>query len=744
MPRVVQILSAMSRWEKWTLAVLSVAFVLSAAGLVQRFHTENTVLVASTGGTYIEGSVGELQPLNPWFIVQNDVNRDIVSLVFAGLLKYNPQTKKIEEDLATMEVSKDNKVYTLKLRDGVQWQDSTAKAPHPVTADDVLFTYETIQDPDFPNLLLQQNFRGVKIEKVDDRTVRFTLDEAYSFFPSNLTLGLLPKKSFEGFPVAKYEQMLDFGYAPVGAGPYRVKSVVPTELSSEVTLEKFPRAFGPEYHLERIVFRIFPDYSTLLSDIRNLQGVRLVPKNDAGAPMVPKRFIARNYYLPQYVALFLNLDRKPLQDQKLRTGLQQGTDKQAIVDAIHESVIVDTPLMEMDLSDWHYKLDAGAAQGALLASKWNLPERVRLQKVLEQQEANKTGALHVPLTVVQIDPAQGLTLSGSYETIPRASHVNGVPLLATASGAGTWTAHFPFQTGTGALKPGDNLLTLTDDRGKTLDSYYLFVTADPAEYKRAVEERRLASSFSQTRTGQIQQDQKVTIGDLFLDRGMLRLRQKSDPVSVRVNEKGEQLKLTLLTSPTPPVYKKVAQLVKEQWARLGVLVDVQVPVSRDEFEQRLLTRDYDVLLFGQSLLDNMDSYPYWHSTGVQKLTGHESDLRRDAYNLSQYSSFKADSLLETIRRTSDEKERTQALADLRTVLKQDVPAIFLYSPLYTFAHSDRIQGIDLGSLSLHSDRFLSLHDWYAKEERVFVKGKSWGSFFGWLWSLPFGGAKKQS
>ena len=206
-------------------------------------------------------------------------------------------------------------------------------------------------------------------------------------------------------------------------------------------------------------------------------------------------------------------------------------------------------------------------------------------------------------------------------------------------------------------------------------------------------------------------------------------------MSVRHNDSGDLLSLTLLTSPTPEKYKQIGEILQKQWAALGVHLSVEVPKTELEFEERLLSRDYDILLFGQSLLDNLDSFPYWHSSGIQKLTGKKEDLRRDAYNLSSYTSFKADALLEVIRSTRNEKERAAALTQLREILKQDVPAIFLYAPTYTYAHQQSIQGIELGSLSLHSDRFLSLHNWFIKQERVFRAGKGWLSFFPWLGSF---------
>jgi ABC-type transport system substrate-binding protein len=728
-------IGAYVRWERWILAGLAVLFLGSLGILLTRFYWSNTHLVPRSGGTYIEGSVGELLPLNPWFTVTNDVNRDIVSLVFSGLLKYNPATQKIEEDLATMTKSKDGLTYTLKLKKDLFWHDSNEEKPHPVTANDVVFTYQTIQDPRFPNTLLRQNFQGVEIEKVDDRTVQFTLDDPYSFFPSNLTLGLLPKSSFEGVPPDRLDQALDFAFHPIGAGPYQMHAIAQTELSTEVTLERFDRSVPPEYLLDRIVFRIFPDYQSLLSDTRNLDGIRLVPYTDRGEPASPGRFTPRSYTLPQYVALFFNLDRKIVQDKQLRLGLQLGTNKQEMVDAIGQAEIMDTPLLEIDTSDWRYSFDAAAAQGALFESAWYFPEKVRLQRLLEQREANNVGFLRVT-PIAFLETGALLTVTGSIKDLKDATGVklNNVPVQPHPTQSGAWIARLP-TAGTGALKQGDNLVKLVDGKGKILDSFYLWRTGSALQFQRANQEQRLLDLFLRSKTAAVPIADKIGAQDLFQDKGFLRRRTPQDPVGTRVNDANQKLALTLVTSDTPPTYQEVAKTIQKQWAALGVQVNIVVPKTRQEFEDRLLKRDYDLLLFGQSLLDNLDSYPYWHSSGEQNLSGKRSDLKIDAYNLSQYSSFEADSLLETIRRTSDESERADSLKKLRAVLAKDVPAIVLYTPVYTFAHRQDILGLELGDLSLHSDRFLTLDRWYVKQQRVFLPGKGWTSFFGWLSSL---------
>lgn len=718
------------RVERRLLVVLGGLFVLSLAILLTLFYRDETVLVPASGGTYIEGSVGTLQPLNPWFTVQNDVNRDIVSLVFPGLLKYNPQTRKIEEDLATMQRSGDGRTYTLTLKDGLQWQDSTAEVPHQITADDVVFTYKTVQDERFPNSLLRQNFRGVFIEKVDDRTVRFSLETPYYFFPSNLTLGLLPKKSFDGVPVDRLDQALDFGFHPVGSGPYQVKSIVQTDLSTEVTLERFDRGFGPVYKLDRVIFRIFPDFNSLLSDLRNLDGIRLVPRNDKGSPIVPQEMTTSSYTLPQYVALFFNLEKSIPKDQKLRLGLQLGTNKQKIVDEVYESVIVDTPLLELPSTDWRFRYDPVAAQGALFESQWYFPEKLRLQRLLEQNDTNSMGELKIP-TVALLDTGAVLTVTGSLVNVGTGSTVNGIPIQQSATG--TWIVALPTAAGTGSLRLGFNTVRLADPKGKVVDTAYVWRAAKAAEYQRAAEEQRLVQVFLETKKpGSAQQ---LSVEDLRLDQGFLRKRITTDGMDIRVNDRGESLRLRLLTSSSPPQYKTIAEALAAQWKKLGIDVVVEVPAERTVFEERLLRRDYDVLLFGQSLLDNLDSYPYWHSSGVQKITQNKSELRLDAYNLSQFSLADADVLLETIRRTSDERERIVALRKLNDILKREIPAIPLYSPTYTFALDEDLLGVELGSLSLHSDRFLSLDHWYAKQERVFKPGKGWLQFIPWVMSI---------
>jgi hypothetical protein len=446
---------------------------------------------------------------------------------------------------------------------------------------------------------------------------------------------------------------------------------------------------------------------------------------------VPRQFHALNYTLPQYVALFFNLERPYVKDQQLRLGLLLGTNKQDIVDSIGESLIVDTPLLQIDVSDWRYQYDPRAAQGALFSSNWNLPEKVRLQRLLEMREANQIGPLHIA-PIVLLDTGAALTVTGSIVETSTGVTLDGIPVERDRSSSGSWIAVLPTVGSTGSLSLGQNLVKLLDEDENIIDSSYVWRTDKTNDYKRAVEEQNILELFIASRDGSLPEEERIGYEDLFLEHGMLRRKLSTDPQEIRINDAGDKLSLVLLTSSNPQQYRQVAEMMRDQWERLGVHVGIVIPETRQDFEERLLKRDYDVLLFGQSLLDNLDSYPYWHSSGVQKITGNRNDLRLDAYNLSQFTSFEADSLLEIIRQTNDEKERNQALEELRELLESHVPAIFLYSPLYTYAYRGDLHGVALGNFSLHSDRFLTLNRWFKKQQREFLSGRGWMSFPSWL------------
>ena len=146
--------------EKAISLVLIVLMLLSGWRLVLgNWAGQNLFTLLSGGHSYSEGMIGSITRLNPVYADLNEVDKDITSLIFEGLSKYDPEQKKVVENIATHTLDESKKIYTFTLKEGIAWQDG-----QPVTADDVYYTYhDVIQSPDFENPILKSIFLVVNI-----------------------------------------------------------------------------------------------------------------------------------------------------------------------------------------------------------------------------------------------------------------------------------------------------------------------------------------------------------------------------------------------------------------------------------------------------------------------------------------------------------------------------------------------------------------------------------------------------
>ncbi len=316
------------RWPRWSklrwrilggVAVVVLAILLRV--LWQQFFLDHSKVVPDFGGIYTEATVGSVYNLNPLAENSTFVDRDIQGLVFGGLLRYNPLTEKIEDHLGTLQVSDRGKTYEVILKDGVKFSDGEN-----IDIADVLFTYETLlQNPNFKNQNLSQAFEYVEIDVVDAHTISFKLPEQNIFFPSLLTLPILPKSYFKN---ALIEEVLDpdffFNRRPVGAGPFRVKNIIPED-------KRFYRVFlepNPHYHLgkpfiEQMVFYVYASSEPLIfNHTWPTMFTRLkLGEFDQVEPELYQEYNRYSYKLPRFVGVFFNLDKAIPSQPKFRQAL---------------------------------------------------------------------------------------------------------------------------------------------------------------------------------------------------------------------------------------------------------------------------------------------------------------------------------------------------------------------------------------------------------------------------------------
>jgi len=183
---------------------------------------------------------------------------------------------------------------------------------------------------------------------------------------------------------------------------------------------------------------------------------------------------------------------------------------------------------------------------------------------------------------------------------------------------------------------------------------------------------------------------------------------ETDKIWEKKISKSETQKLTFsISTSNIAELKKTADILKEDWALLNIPVEVQTFDSSDLNQSVIGQRKYDALLFGQTVNRSLDLFAFWHSS--QRNTG---------YNVAMYTNSKVDKLLEDIRQISDKDERIKKYAQFETEIKNDIPAIFIYSPEFIYILPERVLGFKSGLINNRSERFEEINNWYIETDKI--------------------------
>lgn len=344
----------MTRHIRWQILLIIVGAVLVAILLTYLAFNYTTVLRPGHGGTYVEGIAGFPRYINPLLSGYNDVDRDICALMFSGLTRLNSYGE-VEPDLArAWEVTPDGLSYTFYLRSSAQWHDGT-----PLTADDVVFTIGLLQASDFPGPpeLGATLWRTVNIEKIDRRTVRFTLPEPYAPFLDYTSVSILPAHLMRGIHAGALPAA-QFNIRPVGSGPFQLEELeVEGDTITAMVLEKFPDYYRARPYLDRVQLRFYPSYQAAFSAYAagEVEGVGGIATADL--PRAPGDLFSA--HTAEYGLVFLNLNRSDLpffQEPEVRQALLYALDRQQIIDTAldGQALITHSPLLP---GTWAYKTD---------------------------------------------------------------------------------------------------------------------------------------------------------------------------------------------------------------------------------------------------------------------------------------------------------------------------------------------------------------------------------------------------
>lgn len=300
-------------------------------------------------GSYTEGVAGAPLAINPLLCQLNEADRDLCSLVFSGLARFNDAGEAVPDLASTWLISEDGITYTFKIRPDAVWQDGK-----PVTADDVLFTASLLQSPEFPGRPdIGAAWQSLDVSKIDDLTVRIALREPFGGFLDYVTIGVLPRHVLTG-TLARALGQAQFNLQPIGSGPWRVADVSAAgSRVSAVSLEPFPGYYGPKPQLGRLTFRYYANTAATLDAFKagEVDGVARLAVADQARAAADPALTLYTAKMARYAALFLNTRKDSgtvaLSDKSVRQALMYALNREQVVrDALAgQGVVADTPFI---------------------------------------------------------------------------------------------------------------------------------------------------------------------------------------------------------------------------------------------------------------------------------------------------------------------------------------------------------------------------------------------------------------
>ncbi len=285
---------------------------------------------ASAGGSTFTYAIGGDPGANVNVITTGDrFGLMTIKMVYSPLCMYNADG--INWFLAeSVDTSDDNMTYTFHLRDDVVWSDG-----EPFNADDVVFTYEAMEDPNnagwaYSQLVYDQG--ATKIEKIDDYTVAFTLPFASAGSLEMLcNIFIMPEHLYKD--VTDFENN-DINTKPVGTGPYVMAEYSP---GSHVKFEANDTYFLGRPDIDTFVFQIVENSNTAMMAIQSGEIDAWVATPAEVAQMDLEGNNLTTYAYSEGRVAYMAINVKQIPDEKVRKAIFYALNTKDINDAVYLS-----------------------------------------------------------------------------------------------------------------------------------------------------------------------------------------------------------------------------------------------------------------------------------------------------------------------------------------------------------------------------------------------------------------------
>lgn len=598
--------------EKAVLFLLFVVFLGSGIFL----YVQNTEVVPAKGGTLVEGVLGSPRFLNPVYADANDVDRDLVQLLFAGLMKYDEDGNIVPDLAKELIVEEGGKVYELTLKDKLQWSDGTY-----FTTDDILFTIRTIQDPRYKSPV-RANWIGVEVEKVSEATVRFRLQEPFGAFPERLTLKIIPAHIWQEISPENFALSV-YNLRPVGMGPLKLKEAIRDDRSGsikEVELSVNPRYAGEKPFIQTVVFKFFENEKSMKDAFERGDIASFAPVLRTQKQSLFSRTELHEFQIPRYFAIFFNLGittDSAVRNKDMRRIFQDTIDKQKLVETLFGEFgkTVDSPVLPLvfGLTEPFQETLSEEAVASLAKANGYEKKDGRFLKI------QSTGGIRKDLQI----GSKGEEVTKLQQCLAKDNTV------------------YPEGTVSGTFGPSTRQAVI--------------------KFQEKYAEEILKPIGLTSGTGKAGQGTRDVLNRLCFPESLV----------------ATPLKITLHTMDEYPL-KETAELLKQQWEATGISVELKIQTASSLERETIKPRNYEALLFGEILGLIPDPFPFWHSSQKRdpglNLTGYEN---KETDKLLEQARKEID---EQKRKELLEKAQSSILKDIPAIFLYDASYLYITSP----------------------------------------------------------------
>ncbi|MEN8906474.1 MAG: peptide ABC transporter substrate-binding protein, partial [Clostridiales bacterium] len=314
--------------------------------------------------------------LNP-ILTKNIYAKDVLRLVFDGLIELNESQIPIPCIAESWTVSDDGLMWTFKIRDDITWHDGTK-----LTAQDVEYTFGVISNPS-TNSIYKHNIDNVDKFAIKDKNMfKIKLKEPNSFTAELMGFPIIPKHYYTGNDVLKLKSSINL--KPIGSGPYKFSKLS----DKDINFERYDEWWGKNIledkdknnmpYISKIKAKIFDnEKESVNAYLTKKIDTTTVSINESGKYSIRSDTTLKKFTGNEFTFLALNLNNLSLRNKDIRQAMAYAIDKTKIIDDIFpgEAIAADIAVFPgswilKGIQEPFYKYDLQKAQKILADGGW--------------------------------------------------------------------------------------------------------------------------------------------------------------------------------------------------------------------------------------------------------------------------------------------------------------------------------------------------------------------------------------